>query len=304
MRLISVLIVTFALVLAAAIFFLVPRLMTHTPSEAQRQRQPAPVAAEDVLVAARDLPAGTILKPGDVRWQRWPKDAVAADFLVREKGANPAKDAAGHVVLRGIEQDAPITAARLLRPGTAGFLAAALRPGTYASSIAIGPVPGVSGLVLPGDHVDVLLTEHYGMKLRAPEGDEAPQIGSRDVTSVLLHDVRVLAIDQAIKDIDSMPAKHVSTATLEVTLDQAEKLALATSLGSLSLTLRSLTPPAPETGPDIVQDFQVSPYRAYVLEHFYAGDTGAKPAPPTAPARRVLTPHIYHGATLGGAAGR
>ncbi|HUZ73004.1 MAG TPA: Flp pilus assembly protein CpaB [Stellaceae bacterium] len=305
MRLVSVVIATFALVLAAAIYFVVPRLMTHNAAETQRQ-QPAKMPTQDVLVAAKDLPAGTILANDDVRWQRWPKDAIAADFLVREKGADVARDVAGHVVLRGIEKDAPITPLRLLKPGTAGFLAAALAPGKYASSIAIGPVPGVSGLVLPGDRVDVLLTEQYAVKLRSPEGGSAPQISNRDVTSVLLHDVRVLAIDQVIRDIDSKPTKPAATATLEVTLDQAEKLALATSLGGLSLTLRSLrhaARPAPASGPDIVQDYQVSPFRAYILKHYYASGTGPKPAAPR-DTGRYLMPRIYHGAVLAGPAGR
>lgn len=52
----------------------------------------------------------------------------------------------------------------------------------------------------------------------------------------------------------------------------------------------------------MVQDYQVSPYRAYVLKHYYAGDTGPKPMP--SETSRYLTPHIYHGAVLAGAAGR
>src|SRR6185312_11640304 len=122
MRLASILIVVFALVLAGTVFFVVPRLMNRGAQQAQQQAQ-VRAAAQDVLVAAKNLPAGTVLKPEDVRWQRWPEEALDPNFLVREKGADPQKVAVGFIVLHGIEAGQPVTAQRLLKPGESGFLA-------------------------------------------------------------------------------------------------------------------------------------------------------------------------------------
>src|ERR1700679_648335 len=100
MRLASILIVVFALVLAGAVFFVVPRLMNRGVQQAQQQQE-ARIATLDVLVATKNLPAGTVLKAEDLRWQRWPAEGIDPIFLVREKGADPQKVAVGFIVLHG-----------------------------------------------------------------------------------------------------------------------------------------------------------------------------------------------------------
>lgn len=309
MRLVSILIVTFALLLAGVIFFVVPRLMSRGAHEAQQQQQQAAqIAANDVLVAAQNLPAGTVLKAENVRWQRWPQDALDPTFLVREKGADPQKDAVGHVVLHGFEKGAPITALRLLKPGEAGFLAAALTPGMRAVAIKIDAISGTAGFVLPADRVDVLLTEHYTLQASsdAQRTQNLPQVTSKDVTSVVLRNVTVLAIDQVMQDIDSKP-KLAGTATLEVELPQAEKLALAAQMGTLSLVLRSHAAPErpePESGTGLVEDFQVSPFRAAVLRRSSA-ISGQLPAQqPVASGEIPVALRVYHGASLARGAGQ
>jgi pilus assembly protein CpaB len=254
-------IVVFALALSAVVFFVVPKLMNRN----QVAAQPAPalrIAAGDVLVAARNLPAGTIVKSDDMRWQRWPEEGLDPNFLTRDKGADPQKDTIGRVVLRGFGAGEPITAPRLLRPGEAGFLAAALTPGMRAVSVHIDAVSGDGGFIVPGDRVDVLLAERYPIMYSADE--QASFSGLRptqkQVNSVVLHNVRVLAIDQEMQDIDKKP-KVGSTATIEVDAVQAQKAVLAGQMGALSLALRSLVqaePPAREGG--IVQDADVSPF--------------------------------------------
>src|SRR5258708_2719350 len=125
MRPVSIAIMVFALMLAGLVFFTVPKLMTRSVEAVP----PAPVpmvAVAEVIVAAHNVPAGTILKSDDLRWQRWPDDGLDPNFLVRDKGANLQKDAIGRVVLRGVTTGEPITAQRLLKPGDSGFLAAAL----------------------------------------------------------------------------------------------------------------------------------------------------------------------------------
>src|SRR5215469_12571246 len=136
MRPISATIFIFALTFAAIVYFVVPKFLA-------RPSAPAPVAhvaSDDVLVAAHDLPSGTILKADDVRWQRWPQEGLDPNFLLRDKGADPQKDAVGRAVLRGFATGEPITAQRLLKPGDAGFLAAVLKPGMRAVSTRIDAV--------------------------------------------------------------------------------------------------------------------------------------------------------------------
>jgi len=273
MRPISIMIVVFALAFSVVVFFVAPRLMNRAPAAA-----PAPaairIAAGDVLVAARNLPAGTILKSDDVRWQRWPEEGLDPNFLLRDKGVEPQKDAVGRVVIRGLQAGEPITLQRLLKPGEAGFLAAALTPGLRAVSVRVDAVSGDGGFIVPGDRVDVLLDEKFPIMY---SGDEQASFSGlravqKQVNSVILRDVRVLAIDQEMQDIDKKP-KVASTATIEVDVAQAQKLSLATQMGTLSLALRSLVkaePPLPEGG--IIQDTDVSPFMS---EFAHGGKKGS-----------------------------
>jgi pilus assembly protein CpaB len=303
MRLVSILIVLGAVVLAGAIFFIAPRFMGGGQQAQQAQPQVVRIAAQDVLVAAHNLPAGQVLKLEDVKWQRWPEEALDSNFMVREKGADPQKTAVGMVVLHGIEAGVPITAQRLLKPGDASFLSAALSPGLRAVTIKVDPISAEAGFILPQDHVDVVLEEHFPIVVSqtvANASQNLPQITTRDAATVILRNVKVLAINQVTQDIDSKPNPAPATATLEVDLQQAEKLDVAATLGTLSLVLRSHTLPArpePEGASPTVEDFQASPYRAAVLQQIYgnlaASEQAANPTVPESDGLRV-----YHGTTL------
>lgn len=259
MRPLSIFIFAFALFLAGLVYFVVPRIMAK-PVEAQATPQAIRIAAGDVLVAARPLPAGTILKAGDARWQRWPEEGLDPNFLLRDKGATPQQDAAGRVVLRGFTAGEPITAARLIKAGEAGFLAAALEPGMRAVSVKIDAVSGDGGFIVPGDRVDVLLAERFPISYGGNGESTNTRPTHKTVNSVMLSNVRVLAIDQEMRDLDNKP-KVGQTATLEVELAQAQKLALAPQMGSLSLALRSLArPEIAEPRGGTIQDTDVSPF--------------------------------------------
>lgn len=286
MRPVSIIILVSALTFSVLVFFVVPRFMRRPSAP------PVPIAtvpANDVLVAAHNLPAGTILKGDDVRWQRWPEDGLDPNFLLRSKGADPQKDAVGRVVLHGFAAGEPITAQRLLKPGEAGFLAAALKPGFRAVSIRVDAVSDDSGFIIPGDRVDVLLVERFPL-MDGGAGDASaggPRVTQKQVNSVILRDVRVLAVDQDMHDMDSKP-KVGSTATVEVTPTQAQKLSLASQMGVLFLSLRSLAkadPPEHDGG--IVQDVDVSPYLSRVARTDGAGLV-----------------HVYHGASAALSPGR
>ncbi len=271
MRPVSILIVAAALIFAGLVFFVVPRLMHRGAPQAQAPVSQPTIPANDVLVAARDLPAGTILKSDDVRWQRWPADGLDANFLLREKGATPQENAVGRVVLRGFGAGEPVTAQRLLKPGESGFLAAALTPGMRAVSVHIDAVSGNAGFIVPGDRVDVLLAERFPIAYTGNAGSSVRPT-MKQVNSVVLRDVRVLAIDQDTNDVDNKP-KVGTTATIEVDLRDAQKLSLATQMGALFLALRSLAKPETAEADDppaqgaVVQDVDVSPYLGSQIRH-------------------------------------
>lgn len=291
MRFMSIVIVVAALILAAMVYFVVPRFMNHAPA-VQQTAQPTPPPGIEVLVAAQTLPAGTILKADDLRWQRWPDDRLDGGYLTKDK-ADAQRDAVGRVVLRGFMSGEPITALRLLKPGEAGFLAAALAPGMRAVTVKIDPVSGDAGFIVPGDHVDAMLNEKYDITY-ATTPQSSTYSGARPmqktVNSIILEDVRVLAIDQNMQDLDSKP-KLGTTATLELDPVSAQKLALAPQIGSISLALRSLVHDELEAKlsdpvPSMVQDFDVSPFLGS-LRHAstIVATTGVR---------------VYHGAATGG----
>ncbi len=187
-----------------------------------------------VLVAKMDLPAGSFIKEADLRWQSWPNETVDPNYLL--EGKDELAGLKGAVVRRGIAAGEPITASRIAKPGDRGFLAAVLKPGMRAMSIGISEVSGISGLVFPGDRVDIILTHAVpggadGMPLRASE--------------TVLENVRVLALDQKLSDQKGEP-KLASTATIEVTPKQVEMISVVLELGRLSLSLRSLANEADE----------------------------------------------------------
>ncbi len=181
-------------------------------------------------------------------------------------------------------------------------MAAALSPGMRAVAIRIDAVSAGAGFILPQDRVDIALSEHYAVNLApgaALAGQNLPAVGTKDVSSIILRNVKVLAIDQGMQDIDSKP-KIGATATLEVDLEQAQKIAIAAQLGTLSLVLRSHTQPThpePEGESPIVQDYQVSPFRAAVMQQIYSNLATAQPQNPAADDGL----RVYHGAALAGA---
>lgn len=140
------------------------------------------------------------------------------------------KEFVGAVVRANVMPGEPITDGRIVRPGDRGFLAAVLQPGTRAISVPINATTGISGFVFPGDKVDLLLTH----SIKQPNSAAV-----RRATETVLSDIRVLAVDQRTDDIEGKPVV-AKTATLEVTPKQAEVIAVASEMGRLSLSLRSL----------------------------------------------------------------
>ena len=183
---------------------------------------PPPVKKTYVLVADKNLPTGTLIKENLVTWQAWPDAKLHRSYLI--KGENDLEELVGSVVRRAIAAGEPVSAGRLVKPGTRGFLAAVLRPGYRAVSLRINATSSISGLIFPGDRVDVILTH---------------TVSARRVSETVLTNVRILAIDQQTNDQTQAPkvGKH---ATFEVTPKQAEMFSVLSDMGKLSLSLRSL----------------------------------------------------------------
>lgn len=194
---------------------------------------PAPKEAmHEVLVADGDLPAGTFVKPQHLRWQRWPTDDVPESYVL--KGARSQDEMVGAVVRRGISTGEPVTDGAVVKPGDRGFLAAVLNPGMRAVSVPITPTSANSGLIFPGDRIDLILTQ----TLMPTEGEGS----ARRVSETVLRNIRIIAMGVETGD-DAEAGKNnekAKTATFEVTPVQAETVALLTELGKLSLSLRSL----------------------------------------------------------------
>jgi pilus assembly protein CpaB len=191
-------------------------------------------AGPEVLVATRALPVGTIIDAEALRFQVWPDGLVQPAYFIKGKpGTNPA-ELIGTVVRNEITAGQPLTNGALIKPGERGFLAAALGPGMRAITVAVSPTSGVAGFVFPGDRVDIVLTQEV-----AGGGDGAPL----KVSETIIRNIRVLATDQRMsaQGEDGKPVvQNVSTVTLEATPKIAEKVAVAQTIGQLSLSLRSL----------------------------------------------------------------
>lgn len=186
-----------------------------------------------VLVAQRALPVGTIVTQDSILFQQWPKEMVQDAYFI--EGEADMSKLIGTVVRNPITAGQPVTQGSLVAPGDRGFLAAALGPGMRAITINVSQKTGVSGFIFPGDHVDLLLTQ----VVDAPGSRE----GNLKTTETVLRNLRVLATDQSTDTeiIDGRSiVKQSKTVTLEVTPRIAEKIQVAETIGSLSLSLRSI----------------------------------------------------------------
>ena len=255
-----------AAVAGILLFFLVRTLISGKPTTqataSATVAAPAPVAMAHVLVAARAIKAGTHLSDDDMAWQDWPGDKVNAAYITDKSGASPAptagsEEAAAKIVKTGqdvagaaqrligpgakaayiggvaredIQQGEPILDAKIVRADAGGFMAVMLNPGMRAIAVPVSVDNTAGGFILPGDHVDILVTHQIPR--------QGGQGGNIDSVQPVLRNIRVLAIDQQVKTEDK-PNMIGATATLEVSPTDGQALVLAKASGTLSLLLRS-----------------------------------------------------------------
>jgi pilus assembly protein CpaB len=219
-----------ALTLAGGTAMLVRSFLAQRPdAEAEALARPA-APQKFVLVARGAITRGQILKPQDFSWQVWPEGGIDKNYI-QTGGTRTADSFAGWVARDPIAAGEPISDAKIVSPGSRGFLAAVLRPGMRAISVPINATSGISGFVFPGDQVDLMITH----QLTGAGGNEAQHKAAETV----LQDVRVIGIDQKLDSKTGEPLV-AHTATLEVTPKQTEIIAVAAEIGKLSLSLRSL----------------------------------------------------------------
>ena len=198
---------------------------------------PAPVAqlpTAEVLVAKNDINLGQTVKPEDLQWQVWPASTASSSFIRKGDRPDAVKELTGAIARSSMMAGEPIRDQKLVKANGSGFMAAILPSGMRAVSTEISAETGAGGFILPNDRVDVLLTRRF--KNPDPRGD-MPDIVQ---TEVVLHNVRVLAIDQAPKEKEGQNAVLGKTVTLELKPEQNIALASARHAGTLSLALRSI----------------------------------------------------------------
>lgn len=204
------------------------------------QEQPKPQQQGiSVLVAAHDLATGSFIRPEDLRWQAWPEGQIADNYLLKDK--DQPESLSGAVVKLRIAAGEPVTSNRVIKPGDRGFLAAVLSPGMRAVSVPVTPTTEISGLVFPGDHVDLILA--HQVKIVAPKSADGSgattSVENAFVTETIQTDLRILAIDQSTADVEGKPTL-AHNVTFEVTPKQVEAIEVSAMVGSLYLSLRGL----------------------------------------------------------------
>lgn len=186
----------------------------------EAQNRKTPVATQTIVVAAKALRFGNELSSMSLREIPWPQDAVPAGAF---STIAELTSGARRVVLTAIEANEPILASKITGSGQRATLSATLQDGMKAVTIRVNDVEGVAGFVLPGDRVDVMLTRQQDKIVAASD--------------VVLQNVRVLAVDQIADERTDKPSV-AKAVTLEVEVSSAQKLALAATVGTLSLALR------------------------------------------------------------------
>jgi pilus assembly protein CpaB len=196
-------------------------------------------ARNEILVAAATLPAGTLLRAKDLNWQ--PTNRPEPDQIFRPAGGlgNTSSEidqqlrteVYGAALRTGRATGESIRRDGIVKPGDRDFLQVVLSPGARAIAIPVTTGGASTGLLYPGDRVDVVLTQSF-------KNDSL--LARRSVSETVVQSLRVLAVDASDPKLAGAGNGFGRTVTLEVTQEQAEKINVAVELGKLSLTLRSI----------------------------------------------------------------
>ncbi|BAX63762.1 Flp pilus assembly protein CpaB [Burkholderia stabilis] len=175
-----------------------------------------------VAVAATDLNLGEPLGQNQIHMVSWPSSSVPTGAFTDTKVLE------GRVVRTSLARGEPVIESKLAPLGTKGGLSAVIADGSRAITVRVNDVVGVAGFALPGTYVDVIVNTQ----------EQQGKTDGQSISKIVLEHILVLAVAQQVSRDDTAP-KVVNAVTLEVTPDQAERLDLARSVGTLSLVLRN-----------------------------------------------------------------
>ena len=255
-------------------------------------------AKQEILVATTELPSGTLLRAKDVTWQpivgtaepdqvQRPLGVIGAANLELDQQARA--EVYGAAMRAAVMAGDPIRRSAIVKPADRDFLRIVLSPRARAIAIPVATGGASTGLLYPGDHVDVILTQTF---------KNDPPLIRRSVSETVVESLRVLAIDALDSKSTGASNSFGRTVTLEVTPEQAEKVNVAAELGKLSLTLRSIS------GTDGVATAS-TPGRAQLtgVRPTWAGDVSPALAVATPPSKVIVAVQppveIIHGTKIG-----
>lgn len=219
MRASTLVMIAFALVFGIIAVF-IAQIWLANQANKHVEATAKPVPTRTLVVAKMPLRYGTELSAAMLEEVPWPSEALPAGAFTK---ISDVLNGGSRIVLTAIEANEPVLGLKITGPGQRATLSALVKPGMKAVTVRVNDVEGVGGFVLPGDHVDVVLT-------RTIEKGNA-------TTEVVLQNRRVLAVDQ-IADERAAKATVAKSVTLEVDTVEAQKVWLASTVGNLSLLLR------------------------------------------------------------------
>ena len=262
MRRQSIIALSVAIVLGLVAVFLANSYFNARENSINRSN----VAMTRVAIAAGPLAYGQEVTPDRIRWAEFPSNSLPAGVYTTQDALFP--EGKTRHALRQIALNQPLLASDLTGEGQGASIAATLPDGMRAATVQINAVSGVAGFIKPNDTVDVLVTR-------------ANDAGTEQITDLLLQNIRVIAMDQDAQGQSDAPAVS-STATLEVSPIEAQKLALGQQLGSLSLVLRK---PGAEQDSGFQRTISIDD-----LRYEMTGEAVRRAAPPRATASRASAP--------------
>lgn len=192
-----------------------------------------------VLAVSEPMQKGQRVRDGDLTWIDWPTEALTPALITEDPDAEiPVLDSLiGAVVREPLTPGDPVVMSRFVRAGDAGIMAALLSPGMRAVTVRISVDTAAGGFIHPGDKVDIILQETV-----QPDAGQGGTSLPQQIATTIFENVTVLAIDQSFSGMDEgSVALPGSTATLEMSPRDAERITVAQVQGDLSLVLRGFT---------------------------------------------------------------
>lgn len=217
-----------AVLAAGAAGYLAMNMVSQPPSDPQVSEVRPAIELDQVLVASETLNTGTALD-GQLRWQDWPVASLSPDYITKSTRPEAIEELRGSVVRATLSQGEPVRPIKLLGPDQS-FMSSILPSGKRAVATQIAADTSAGGFILPDDYVDVIMTSR------------PPERAGGFVTETILENIRVLAIDQTIREDEEGRLVQVGqTATLELSPKQAEIITVAQQMADrLTLALRSV----------------------------------------------------------------